>query len=1414
MKRFCTILFFCWFTSLIFAIDVLRINTITDREGLSQNTVRCLMEDSKGFIWMGTINGLNRYNGKDFMLVKPQSEEPETLSDSRIRSIHEDKHGYIWVRTFSSTMFCYDPRQEQFVDYALNNELHTFTGIKIVSNGDVWLWGTQGCLRVRHTGNNLLSWNPIPLEKAKAVSFVFEDTQGNIWIGNQDELYLQRDEQIISTWKGKHYAAAHEWNNQLFFVANDHIAVFDQQQQAFLSDVTFTATQPMYYSRTCMLNDGVILIAGKDEIFSFHAQDKMIMTAAPLFQGRKFKNANFLLDNRGDVWVYNMSGTLWQHRSDNRFEPMKLIPEDVLSLINNERYQIYHDSRDVVWITTFGNGLFAFDQSTGMLRHFSTEKDLATNYLLSVTEDRSGEIWVGTELAGAIKISLTTYPFDIFYPNPKGDSDRDNAVRLIYEDQNNSFWFGTRDGNLHICDSTLQLKYKHRLATGLPLTIAEDTLGNKWLGTKGGGVYLFSPTGSRVLAKYQLNDRIEQSSSSSNAFTILRDGNNRMWVASFGGGLHLAQQHNGEITFKQILFPHVHHNMMRSMIQDNNGTIWVGTNEGIVVFNPDEILLDERAYTILFLQTKQHESLDNNEVRSLFEDNQGRIWIGTSGGGLHLLVKEEPLENSWVKHYTAVHGLSNEMIQAIQEDEHGIIWVSTESGISKFYPETENFENFVFSNNRHAAIFNELSFWKKRNGDLMFGSYNGVYTFNPLEVAYDSYAPPVLITALGINGIHVTPNDADSPLIESITNTKQLHLKYNQNAFNLECTMLNFHAPELNKYAYYLEGYEKNWNAISRNNIAAYRNVPAGTYTFRVKGCNSFGVWSKNETTLLIVISPPWWKSGWAILSYFFIAIIVTIVTFRLVLKMNRLNTAVEVEKQLTEYKLRFFTNISHEFRTPLTIIRGAIESMVAQKDLSLSEHEQLKTLHKSSNRLLRLIEQLLEFRKLQNDKMELKLETTNTEVFFREIHQTFKEMAEKKQIDFLFETDDYTQPVLIDHGKMDKIVYNLLSNAFKHTPQGGTIRLSLHTSVEDDKFTIRVADSGVGVVPEQRDKLFVRFQQISYTVGGTGVGLHLTSELVKVHKGSVGYEDTDLGGACFYVSIPLSANNYEQTDILSDTISTNTAFMKDIITNPEKESLKPIVDSAAKSTKVMVVEDDDEVRTFLETQLSAYFTVSSVSDGFEALKELVVEHPDIVVCDVMMPRMDGFEFTRRLKTNFETSHIPVVLLTAFSSEEHQLEGIQAGADSYITKPFSIKYLLTRIVKLLEIRERLRHRFNTEPGLIQASVSFTDRDQVFMDSLHKIVEENLNNADFKVETFAQTLGMGRTTFFRKLKGITGYAPNEYVRIIRMKKAAELLMGTDLNVSEISYQVGIEDPYYFSKCFKGQFGKSPTQYRKG
>ena len=546
---------------------------------------------------------------------------------------------------------------------------------------------------------------------------------------------------------------------------------------------------------------------------------------------------------------------------------------------------------------------------------------------------------------------------------------------------------------------------------------------------------------------------------------------------------------------------------------------------------------------------------------------------------------------------------------------------------------------------------------------------------------------------------------------------------------------------------------------------------------------------------------------------------------------MNDLRNKIKVEEQLTEYKLVFFTNISHEFRTPLTLIQAALEKMHRVGKIPKEMAYSVKVMDKSTQRMLRLINQLLEFRKMQNNKLALSLEETDVIAFLYEIYLSFKDAAESKKMDFRFIPSAASYKMFIDKGNLDKVIYNLLSNAFKYTPSGGKVDFSIQVDAAAHKLVIKVTDSGVGIPKEKRDQLFKRFMQSNFSGSSVGVGLHLTHELVNVHKGTITYDENPEGGSVFTVVLSTDTSVYEEKDFLipnnvllreEEMAQKHLSDMEERMvsgigedTGQDKEEIQeeglPVV--PLNKRKLLIIEDDTDVREFLKEELSVYFEVMAEADGNAGLERAYSYDADLIICDVLMPGLSGFEVTGKLKNDFNTSHIPIILLTALNAPESHLEGVESGADAYITKPFSTKLLLARVFKLIEQRDKLREKFSSDLSMIRPVICTTDKDKEFTDKLTRIVEEQLDNPDFTVDDFASMMALGRTIFYRKVKGVTGYAPKEYLRVMRMKKAAELLLKTDATVAEVAYQVGINDPFYFSKCFKTQFGVSPSTYQK-
>lgn len=1398
----------------------LRSKQMRTSDGLPNNSIRYLYQDSKGFLWLATLNGLSRYDGNSFLTFRPEAGAEVSLADNRIYSLVEDKNGFLWISTTPELYSCYDLQKACFVDYTGVGALErNYSSLFIASNGDVWLGHSgNGCLRIVHQQDRQMTSTEFKSERGNLpdnrVEFVNEDSNGRIWIGTQRGLVSVTNGQYKVEERQLHFVASLPYQKDMLFLTAEgdiycyHTASGKLTHRASLSTIAGKTTPTGNF----LLKDKWMILTTTG-VYSYDLSTHHIGVDADL----TMKSGEVILDNHGDYWIYNHTGRVTYILAKSGEEKeFQLIPEDKLGYIDYERYHIVHDSRGIIWISTYGNGLFAYDTNEDKLEHFlaniNDRSHISSDFLLYVMEDRAGGIWVSSEYSGLSRISILNEGTSRIYPESRELFDRSNTIRMLTKMPDGDIWVGTRKGGLYTFDSNLHSKITNQYFHSNIYAIAEDGQGRKWVGTRGNGLKIGDTW-------YHNDNSAPNSLADNNVFAIYRDRKDRMWIGTFGGGLELAEPTaDGKFKFRHFFQQKLGLRMVRVITEDEKGMIWMGTSDGVCVFHPDSLIANSDNYH-LFSYTNG--TFCSNEIRCLYRDAKGGMWVGTSGSGLNYCEPQDNYRTLKYEHYGTSEGLVNDVIQSILGDKNGNLWVATEYGISKFNPKNRSFENYFFSSYTLGNVYSENSACIGTDGKLLFGTNYGLLVIDPNRIQDSDTFSPVVFTNLHINGTQVNPSMEDSPLKQSLAYSDEITLKYFQNSFLIDFSTFDYSDSGRTKYMYWLENYDKGWSASSPLNFASFKYLNPGTYILHVKSCNGSGIWNENETTLKIVIAPPFWKTNWAMLGYVLLLIITLYFAFRIVRNFNSLRNRINVEKQLTEYKLVFFTNISHEFRTPLTLIQGALEKIQRVTDIPRDLIHPLKTMDKSTQRMLRLINQLLEFRKMQNNKLALSLEETDVIAFLYEIFLSFGDVAEQKSMNFRFIPSLPSYKMFIDKGNLDKVTYNLLSNAFKYTPSNGTITLSVTVDEVKKMLQIQVSDTGVGIPKEKQTELFKRFMQSSFSGDSIGVGLHLSHELVQVHKGSIEYKDHDGGGSVFTVCIPTDKSVYAEKDflvagnVLLREASGQAHHLLELSEEYSESAEKPAVPvPPLNKRKVLIIEDDHDIREFLKEEVGVYFEVEVAADGTSGFEKARTYDADLIICDVLMPGMTGFEVTKKLKSDFATSHIPIILLTALNSPEKHLEGIEAGADAYIAKPFSIKLLLARVFRLIEQRDRLREKFSNEPGIVRAAICSTDRDKEFAERLTAILEENIARPEFSIDEFAQLMKLGRTVFYRKLRGVTGYSPNEYLRVVRMKKAAELLLSEDnLTVAEVSYKVGINDPFYFSKCFKAQFGMAPSVYQR-
>lgn len=1238
---------------------------------------------------------------------------------------------------------------------------------------------------------------------SNAVSDIYQDQKGFMWFstnnglarydGNQMKVYLQ-DSAYASSFdrRVKRITEDKDFKYMWIYTASETFYCLDMTTGHlvdYLSEAKGWRAQerPLHFTQSKLQENGLFYMWGpkdgglivdyRDGNFKVkHLSAKEMEAILPklqdvkmadkqLVQKWKVPNGRVLTDNKSGKWIYNNTGILRKVVGDSLIT-LRLLPNET-NYIDYERFNIVEDNHGLVWISTYGKGLFVFNHDLNQGQHFVAnekgESPIASNYLLCITADRRDGVWVSAEYGGVSHLQVMDKGVVRIFPNGRENLDLSNVVRMVKKQRDGSVMVGTRDGCLyHYSADMAQMLVKSHFDSNI-YSVVEMPQGRMWIGTRGKGIYGIPGLDFK-------NKKV---------FCLKPDDRGRMWIGTFGEGLSVAIPRGEGYEVRTFFADSVGLNEVRCLAIDRKGMLWGGTSGGLFCVDPTRFAADGKGLRVY---------KRGSEIHDMLVDRQGRLWLTVPGEGLVCM------QDGNFRILDASQGLINNMVQSVVETEDGNLWVSTQQGVSCWKAKDNSFDNYLFSRVMMGNVYNENSAVCLDDGRVLLGGNYGLTIINPSRISHVKGQTSVVFTS--------------HPYSDEMT------LSYEERSPKINFSTLDYSDVNNVKYTYWLEGYDSSWSVPSPTPWVNYQNLPFGSYRLHVKASYSDGIWGK-ESVLDISVEPPFYLSVWAWVFYALFLTVVIVMVVKSIREKNILKGKIKFEQEFTRYKLVFFTNIAHEFRTPLTLIQGSLEK---EKRIMKTNHWQLelektvRTMDKSVQRMLRLIDQLLEFRKMQAGKLKLSLQETDVVMFVQGICKMFDDAAESKQIDFKFESQLPAYLMYLDQQKMDKVVFNLLSNAFKYTHAKGTISVSLSFT---DVMTIRVADTGVGIPQEKREQLFSRFMQSSYTGESFGIGLHLTHELVRTHHGEITYQENEGGGSVFVVTIPLQKDCYEASDFLvKDSPILKADLTKERDGQEEKTTdAVPSAPSAPLNRRtILLIEDDNDVREFLLSELESCFDLKVASDGKAGIamaKELDV---DLIVSDVMMPGMNGFELTKRLKNSFETSHIPIILLTALSTDENVLEGTESGADAYITKPFSPQLLMARILQLLNQREILRQKFGKVPQEIRSAMLRNEQDSLFVKRLDSIVYSRLGEQDLSVDKVAGLLHLGRTIFYKKVRGTTGYTPNEYIRVIRLRKAAELLKEGEKNVSEVAYAVGFDNPYYFSKCFKEQFGMPPSQYR--
>ncbi len=1326
---------------------------INKRDGLSQNSVFCIEQDNSGFIWFGTRDGLNRYDGYKMVVYRQEDGNSAAVAGNDIRCLYFDKqYQSLWVGT-SNGLSRYRSEKDDFVSYFAGSKPGQLLGGSIRSvlrdqQGRLWVGTSRGL----HLFDDKSERFQIIRREAGAageissnnVKLIFEDLEGQIWIGTKNGL------------------------NRLIYHR----------------DSTFAFEQ--------VLNEGMVKLSGQDIKTMAQGPDSVYwigthseglfrwdarLNKLRHYHHQKEEPHSLSHDNirtvqvspDGNIWVGTFVGLNRYRPATDDFEVLLSESRDLNSLSNSSVRSVFFDHRGSMWIGTYYGGINYYDQQINRFRNLEQQLDgkgLSHGVVSSFWENDDGSLWIGTEGGGLNLLDRETGHFTYLTADNKLSG---NNVKTLLEARN-SLWIGFFSEGLDRLD----------LETG--------SIKN----------YRFQPGQPHGL----LNN---------NVYGLLAAGKH-LWIASYGGGLACMNMETEQFQG----FQHdpedpesLCSDLTRVLFQDRTGQYWVGTDDGLDCFVPDSLGPGPRF----------RHFLPGSEIYALYQSKNRHIWVGTYSDGLFQIRENGEV----IQQFTEAFGLPGHTIFGILEGGDGHIWLSTNNGLAKLDRRDNTFTTYNYSDGIRNLEFNFNAYYKTSSGELLFGGTKGATLFKPEDIRLNTFVPPVVFTGLKSFNQPVKVGGDQGLLHEAINHTSSLAFSYNRASFSLSFSALDYLNPSNNNYRYRLEGLDDEWTYAKGETEATYTLQRPGTYLFRLRGANNDGLWNPVERNISIEVLPPPWRTGWAYLSYLLILALVFWGTVRFLRLRHQLDMeALEKRQQeeLHQAKLRFFTNIAHEFRTPLTLILGPLEDLVRDQ-LTVPVHRKLVSVEHNAKRLLYLVNQLLNFRKLEADHERMEAAEGNVVRFLQEIYLSFQEHARSRQITYGFHTDADPVYLYFDRDKMEKVVFNLLSNAFKFTPDGGRIALRLQ---QDEHFVrITVQDSGKGVPDELQEQIFKRFYEkeatFRHSFKGTGIGLAVSRQLVRMHHGKISLESEEGKGATFTVQLPLGRAHFKDEELISEFRDSEDIRQYISVTKPSAEAYDtaPTTTEAGPSGDaplLLIVEDNEEVRSFIEAIFKAEYRLITAANGEEGLEKAIKAAPDLVISDVMMPKMDGITLCRKLKTDLSTSHIPVLLLTARTGLIFKLEGLETGADDYLTKPFSPKELNLRVRNLLSLRQKLREKFERITNLSPKEIAVTSADERFLEQALQIAEEQIGNADFTVEDFARALNVSRPLLFVKIKALTNLTPNNFIKDIRLKRAAQLLSQQKLSVSEVAYQVGFRDPRYFSKCFQKSFGQTPTSFTEG
>ncbi|RAW02327.1 hybrid sensor histidine kinase/response regulator transcription factor [Pseudochryseolinea flava] len=1337
------------------------------KDGLSQAVVNSVFQDDESLIWIATEDGLNRFDGYNFKVFKHDPLKTNGLPDNFIQSLFRDSEGTLWVSSRKG-LLQFDPNIESFTlyqhrpaksDHASSNDV-SFITEGVAKN--LWIaWYGSGFASFNKKSKKYVTYDtssPIGLTSTRTVTLL-EDKQGILWVGTQDgglNVFKVNDGKVVD--KVDALSNAMKLPSQ-----NVHAIVEDYASNIWIGTSKGLVVYLRRLNKFFVFNDAKFSIA-KKSIFSLAVDRNENLWIGTQGSGLFKLDLRQMITRPVDDFIFSSIGNL-----------------DDFDISKKTIQSIYEDRNKNLWVGTFGDGVYMIssdkEKFVKIQQALYKESTMSFVSYYGMCYDHDGNLWLGTDGNGLYKKGISGSDVKHYTADGKKGSIGDNAVLSALCDSRGRLWFGTYAQGVFCynrdSDSFTHFKFKGD----------EDRQG--------------------------VND----------VRVIFEDSKKNIWVGTNRGGLCLIDQHTQVYGHRENFRGMLRDGDIRSITEDKQGNLWLGFyGDGLHRYN-DATQQTSR----FFSQGDARGQLQSEIVFTLNADRQGKLWIGTGGGGLYCY----DLQKDILRGFTEKDGLSNNTVYAVLIDNKGNCWASTNAGVSRFNVQSQKFTRYETLDGLQEGQFNPGSgIYNYLSGYMCFGGTQGANIFYPDQNEEKVVKPTVMISGLQIFNKPVSIQDSvdGEPMLRQVINrTKKIVLNHDQSVVTFEFLGLSYSYPEKNNYAYKLDGLDDDWNFVGHQRTATYRYLKPGDYTFKVKASNQENVWSDDYVSLAITIKAPWSQTPLAYVAYSLIALTAGLLIFRFTRKQYSLRKRLKIEKahrksekRLAMEKLTFFTEVSHEFRTPLTLIMGPLEDMMSEEDSETPNGKKLRMVHRNANKLLMLINKLIDYRKIESGNVFLKIKEEDIVPFVNDIYVTFKDLAAKRNIRFEFVTEHPSILVWFDKEKMEMVLNNIISNAFKYIGAGDEIVVSCATHVSEKyphgRVIVKVRDNGIGIPKKHMSSIFEWFYKGNPAGSmNSGIGLSLARKLVHLHKGDIYVESEEGNGSVFSIKIPLGKEHFKPEDF----VSAEEPILHPALTTTVSEIHDDEHGTRKGFSSILIVEDDDEIRTFIKEYFGEDYKVYEASNGDEGLASAQAHHPDLIISDIMMPGMDGIELCKQLKRNIRTSHIPIILLTAKTSLTDHKEGIEIGADAYMTKPFSPEMLSLTVNNLLQSRENLkrfyRNLFMTESAPEIKEVESPDGK--FLHQVFDLLKENLDKPDFNINELSDVLNMSRSLVYKKIKSLTGLSPVEYVRSLRMQEAAKLLRSQQYKVFEVMYMVGFSDSKYFRTCFAKEFGVSPSDFMK-